>query len=408
MNYWNRQKGLALPAVIGVMVILMLLGTALWHSGMADARQSKRLEQRVQAEYIARSGAKAYAEYLIKEFDSLEELENSDFFDATSDATELGKGFFTVTVKKSPMGEYYVRSEGTVGNVSHEARLSITRQSAFGDVALFGKTLLLKDPDGDDNDDDLPILQIGEGGAYTAMTKEEFISAMGWGDKSDEAIENLLKEIFVGASPDEDAPIGWADERTFEDPGFPDPVEEGYELFEGVPGGRPPRVGIIEKDSYADEVSLAGNEALLVRFANGGGDPPIINLVVDTFKGVGNAQIRLEGKGTFILWVRDTMDFMGTFSSTVNWDESEIIINVAGDGVGEPGVQIGGTATMHGRIYAPNRNVKLHGTPLVQGSIIGDLVEIYGRGAREKLIYQKRSDEISETQLFPGIGSWLR
>lgn len=52
-----NEKGWAMPLVLTVMVVVTLLGTALWQYSMTDLKHVSIEEKRMQAHYLARSGA---------------------------------------------------------------------------------------------------------------------------------------------------------------------------------------------------------------------------------------------------------------------------------------------------------------------------------------------------------------
>ena len=58
----KNEHGWAMPLVLMVIVVITLLGTALWAYSMADLKQVTREEKRMQAYYLARSGAELVAD----------------------------------------------------------------------------------------------------------------------------------------------------------------------------------------------------------------------------------------------------------------------------------------------------------------------------------------------------------
>ncbi len=375
----HPNKGFALPAAIAVMGILAVLGTALWQMGMADALQSVRIERKVQAEYIARSAAESFARYLADNPEEIEErLEEEGIGD-------LGRGTFSVHVREVQQSQseeeqedifssvYHVVATGVVEGISHTAVLGLTRGGLFDGVAIYANVIDVvgaTTPEINTNPD---------GGVYTPMSPEDFGS------------EQQIEQVFVGPGP-----VNWGKTIPYTDLDFPDssswPAYEGQKLTENTRGG---------------DVSLQGrNGNLRVDLEAAGGQ---VDMVVDSFEGRGNANVYLEGSGTFVLWVYDHMDFTGNFHSDVSWKDSELVIILSGDGTRSPGIRIGGTANFNGAVYAPNRDVTIDGNALVQGSIIADSLRVAGIGANPmKFIYKKLESSAFDGQGSPMISNWLR
>lgn len=55
------EKGLAMPLTLIVILVLIMLGTSLWHYSMADLKHASLESQKMQAYYHARSGAELLA-----------------------------------------------------------------------------------------------------------------------------------------------------------------------------------------------------------------------------------------------------------------------------------------------------------------------------------------------------------
>lgn len=113
-----------MPTVLMVMLVLSLLSAALWQYSITDSTEVARDEKRMQAYYIARSGAEALAQYIIDPKNPKEVKEKLD--KKTSYPQVLGNGTFTVSVKKSEVTNpkdpdfesLTITSIGTVADVS--------------------------------------------------------------------------------------------------------------------------------------------------------------------------------------------------------------------------------------------------------------------------------------------------
>lgn len=70
-NITQNEKGFAVPLAIMVMLVLILLGTALWYYSTSETLQVARAEQDMKAHYLARSGMDITQETLRREKDNL-------------------------------------------------------------------------------------------------------------------------------------------------------------------------------------------------------------------------------------------------------------------------------------------------------------------------------------------------
>lgn len=148
------QKGVAMPTVLMVMLVISLLSAALWQYSITDTTDVARDEKRMQAYYIARSGAEALAQYIIDPSNPQEVKENLD--KKTSNPQVLGNGTFTVSVKKSEVTNpkdpdfesLTITSIGTVADVSVPVRIKLkpTYTSVF--VAVGDNGSIWRSPDG--------------------------------------------------------------------------------------------------------------------------------------------------------------------------------------------------------------------------------------------------------------------
>ena len=72
MKIIKAQKGMALGTVLIVVSILTLLGITIWHYGSRDVMGTERAVKRMQAYYLAKSGADAVAQYIITNPDNID------------------------------------------------------------------------------------------------------------------------------------------------------------------------------------------------------------------------------------------------------------------------------------------------------------------------------------------------
>lgn len=142
MNFkklFHKEEGSALAMTLIMMVVLMILGTAFLSVSLAENKFAIKNEDKLQAYYIARSGAQAVAEYLVKG-------ENSNLvLNKTSDEeTLISGGKYQVTVSYPISGNTSVIDVTSVGTFKGVSQTSIIRleETRIGlgmfEHALFG------------------------------------------------------------------------------------------------------------------------------------------------------------------------------------------------------------------------------------------------------------------------------
>lgn len=132
MSLINNEKGMAVPLVIIIMVVFMLLGTAMIGFSKTEALQVARDEKRMQAHYVARSGADATASWLIENYFDTSELDLP-----LSGSGSFETGSFNIDMDKLDSGLVKIVSEGIVGDVKDTVTLTLSQQGLF-DNAIFG------------------------------------------------------------------------------------------------------------------------------------------------------------------------------------------------------------------------------------------------------------------------------
>ena len=145
MRIKSDQEGIAaMGVVIMLLVVLSLLGTALWQYSMFEINAARRNEEYLQALYLAQAGAEAAKEFWLnagvsnKPEGSLERVYyNLDTGEFQLEEPERYLGFFDVTIKINMDESSYkhnlteIISTATVGNISRTVTL-VTYPHRFG------------------------------------------------------------------------------------------------------------------------------------------------------------------------------------------------------------------------------------------------------------------------------------
>jgi len=258
------------------MVVLMLLGTALVQYSVADSQHVSRDEKRMQAYYIARSGADAVAEWIIND-PSPDASTNraKSLIDATDSNTNqfgsgsLGAGTFEIDVTGSSTGTTLIKSTGFVGDTKKKVTVSLYKRNVYENVIYANKVVDLQNNSLIKGD-----IQAGE----------DIIGAT----------ENIDGKWFIESS--------FYPDKTFPTLPFNDPfnITSNPET-------------ITDEHSYG-EIQL-NNETLI--FNTGAGEDGVLRVVVNKLT-VNNGILKVEGNGKLELYINDLFDFKGEIFSPVD------------------------------------------------------------------------------------------
>lgn len=141
-GWFHREQGSALAVTLIIMVVLTILGTAFLNLSVAENRFANRSEDRLQAYYIARSGAQSVAEYMVEDHNN----DATQMVGHTSVVnTQIGGGSFTVAVEQDPGNANIVNitSIGTYRGVSQTSKIQVSKTST-GVGGLFNHALVAK------------------------------------------------------------------------------------------------------------------------------------------------------------------------------------------------------------------------------------------------------------------------
>jgi hypothetical protein len=131
---FKDKRGSAIITVLIVMGVLTLLGAAVLQYSVNDNLQVHNDERRMQAHYLARSGAEAVANYIMNHSDEVDELVGKE-----TEPVELGKGTFKVKVTEQNPEGLLIESTGYVDDFERTVKLQLLPYGShgLGDFALF-------------------------------------------------------------------------------------------------------------------------------------------------------------------------------------------------------------------------------------------------------------------------------
>lgn len=127
----NKEKGASLVVVIVVMAVMMILGICILDISLSQTLQAAQEDKRIQAHYLARSGAEAtLSAWQSASADSKPNgvcntvyLNSSNQFVSTRPSSFIGK--FDVNISNPASNTTLISSQGTVMNVSQTVMVKI-------------------------------------------------------------------------------------------------------------------------------------------------------------------------------------------------------------------------------------------------------------------------------------------
>lgn len=140
MKLLRDEKGLAMPLALIVLLVLTLLGIALWQYSMSELNNAVREEKRARAYYIARAGAESVARFVMinpdvldsipKEIDAVITSESINY--KTGDDVDVGD--VVVELKRIASNKIEVTGIGEVDEVIQRVSLILETQEEFDGV----------------------------------------------------------------------------------------------------------------------------------------------------------------------------------------------------------------------------------------------------------------------------------
>ena len=321
---------MALPLALIVMVVLLLMGTALWQYSMADTIQVARDENRMKAYYLARSGAATTGAYIIK---NPSEADNLIYQQSQSQPTSLGDGTFRVNVYGTT-DHVVIEGIGEVAGIEQKAVLNLKKVSVLEQYVLAGNGINL-------------------GGAVSVV-----------GDMLLPAAMAGLHHWSGNVSHDGDI--------VYEDLDFPEVV------FPDLPAGSPyhislganNRTGTLVPGHRYGNVYLGPHSLLTMKLGNNPNTIyPVRMDILDLANH--NARLTLEGDGIAYLYLRE---FKGRGSGFFIEGNASVVLFL------EPGgaFDLHGTPSFMGMVYGPSATVNLGGGSTFKGSIVANEITSTG------------------------------
>ncbi len=113
-----------MPSVLMVILVISLLGTALWYYSMTDVKHVIVQEKAMQAHYLARSGAELVAGYAVNNFESLIARDDYPWISGPYNLEGNAEKHFSVRIDKQAQ-RLVIQSTGEVDGVTQTLTLEI-------------------------------------------------------------------------------------------------------------------------------------------------------------------------------------------------------------------------------------------------------------------------------------------
>lgn len=424
-SVYRNEKGIVLPLVLVVFSALLLLVFTAISVTSAENKESAWQSRRMQAFYLARSGAETFATYLIEKAYTTDFAEMMQFLDnianKTSDAAEIEDGTLVIeTVRRTEKGEEKldIIARGTYQGVTEMVTVTLQltiKETEDYDPSTAQHALMVFDADA------TKAFQL-TGGAFVDgdvilnTTKENsvvFRGGQGFNIKNGalylphgadphhvidtdrgESNGNAPEEYKKPELPDWQWINNWAFWKNIEEgvkfmtmPAYPSAVfpEPVFPDFPHLPPAKNPifttpqdKVYYLTEDGYYEKIHPTSGRTIKVDLA--GGDRIIR---VKHFQMDGNIELMNVGKNSkLILYVEDYFS-TGTWSFNGNGNPENVQVYYAG---AKP-IILNGSTRFSGNIFVKQANLTLTAGGKMRGNVVtlGNHVEVSGGSSAESM-----------------------
>ena len=138
----KNQKGLAMPLVLIILVVLSLLGVALWQYSISELNHAVREEKKARAYYLARAGAESLGRHIMVNPSFLDDFQdvgarltsNPVDYDILFSGEPILVGDVTVELVRIETNRVVITGTGTVDGIVQSVSLILETQEPFDGV----------------------------------------------------------------------------------------------------------------------------------------------------------------------------------------------------------------------------------------------------------------------------------
>jgi hypothetical protein len=345
---FKGEKGSALITVLIVMGVLTVLGAALLHYSLTDNLQVINDEKRMQAHYLARSGAEAVADYIMKNPDGVDEL-----LGKKTEPVELGEGTFQVEVTKKDNGELLIESKGEVDDFIRTVKLTMVPYG-LGDFAIFCNSSVSTENNfevwGDIGSNS------ATGGSITFDNNAEIHGdiLVGPGGDPDEVVIFKKRSKIV-----QDGKVGRLDSQIqYQEPkfpGFPNLDPKNDIILSGTNKDE------IDKDGYYEKITLSKSSELSIDVKS-----VVRKIVVDELIIENSGKIIIKGEGDLKLYIGKSLMMVNNGNIFTGEDEKKVTIYCKEDS----NINIMNKTEFYGTLFLDCASFNVTNSAKIHGNII--------------------------------------
>lgn len=358
MRFIKCEKGMAMPLVLMILLVLGLLGGAIFYYSTSEMNLAARDERIAQSQLLARSGAESLARTIMRETEILDMVPDQGSyveFDTNFETLEIGE--LDVIMERTSSKQVIITGIGRVGGVEQRVSIILETSEAF-DGLIYSKGSL------DFNEDmDVTGGDIASGGKITWSGNPDPPEGFEYNLYEDTLIEfpdhtfpepqelfpppddilnvnNNVDPVLIVASPEKAySQIAFANNRK----GMIIDATGNPIILETIDFDMPPRAGKLEI------ITRENNDIMLV----------VTNITL--------RDLEISGDGIVYLYVRESITIQTPHAEAIITDPlAQFIVYLEKDA----NMTFVGNSQFEGLIYGPKANVAFDSNVKFEGAMI--------------------------------------
>jgi type II secretory pathway pseudopilin PulG len=351
----KTKKGMVLPLVIVVLVVISILGIVILQIALAQNKHAARDKSSMQAFYLARSGVEAAEVWLMENTDKFSDIKNIESTPSSLEGSEIN-GTFTITVTGNLDSTVLIEGTGTVNGVKATAAKALISYGDILDLIVFDDTVYAK-----------KIVTLNGG-----------VTIDGTVAYGEDIIENGAASTITGGP-------AVKKDKILPPPIFPADPNSASDLTLNS-SVYLNELGLIDEDDSADVLYVVKdfyfNKHKRVLTIDTGDAGEVVRLVTRNFNFV-TGSLRLIGNGSFELYVTNSMSLGANAFINASINDDDVVVFgsakqflvLLGKGAS---FSMTGSPLFCGCIYGPEANVSISGDQNFCGTVVGGTTTLSG------------------------------
>ncbi len=375
MRFFKNENGSALLLIMVIIVVLTVIGSAVWQREIAEIRSTELQVNKTKAYYIARSGADMVAEYIMENHSDISSISGW----SNSESVFLGEGEFQVKVTGSLDDKLEIESTGIVEDVQEVVNIILVNNAEettkIPDKVVFSE-LSLSFEGSADTSGEIATNSIDTDSIYFHKP-QNFAGTLYVGPTSAENLQFLNDNINVEV-------LSMPEEINYLPINFPE-VDESSIPVGIVPESINNSEETINQSGTYNSLLIKNNGTLNFNIT----DNEDIIIVTDSFTNKGEIVINRDAgaKGQVKIFT-DSFENKGVINS--EGAQNDLSVYYTGDST----LTFSGNGSMNGNLFVKSADLVLTGTSNYYGNIYsnGKSVEMKGNfGSNTHLLYAPQS-----------------